>query len=95
LDDAVVHVGDVDRTIGGVADVHRPEQLVAARHEFRTRIHVAELGQPFDVLDRRAPDQTAHRLGEQQVAPQVRRECIAADDGGTSGRGEVIQVLRG
>ena len=42
LDDAVVHVGDVERAVGCVADVHRTEQLVVARHELRTRIHVAQ-----------------------------------------------------
>ena len=33
LDDAVVHVGDVDRAVRPVADVHRPEQQIRAQDE--------------------------------------------------------------
>ena len=68
----MVHVGDVERAVRRVADVHRPEQLIDARQELRVRIDVAQLRQPFDVLDRRAADQPADRLGEEQIALQVR-----------------------
>ncbi len=94
LDDAVVHVGDVHRSIRSVADVHGPEQLIRARDELRRRIHVAQLRQPFDVLDRRPPDQPSDRLGKEKIALEIGRQLVAADDGGASRGGEVIQVLR-
>ena len=71
-----------------------PEQLIAARQELRVRIDVAQLGQPFDVVDRRAADQAADRLGEEQIALQIGGQPIAADDRRAGRRGEVIQVLR-
>src|SRR5947207_8223326 len=43
LNDAVVHVGDVDRSVWRVADVHRPEKLVNAGDELGAWIDVAEL----------------------------------------------------
>ena len=73
LDDAVVHVGDVDRAIGRRRDVDRPEQRIGAGDELRSGIHVAQLRQPFVLDDARAADQSADRLGDQQIAAQVRR----------------------
>ena len=94
LDDPVVHVGDVQRAIRRVADVHGPEQLIDARQELGVRIDVPQLGQPFDVVDGGAPDQPADRLGEQQIALEIRGQSIAADDRRSRRRREVIQVLR-
>ena len=63
----MVHVGDVERAVRRVADVHGPEQLIDAGQELGVRVDVAQLGQPFDVVDRRAADQAADRLGEEQL----------------------------
>ena len=67
LDDAVVHVGDIQGAIRRIADIHRTEQLIGAGHELGSRIGIPQLGQPFDVLDLRPANEAADRLGEQQV----------------------------
>src|SRR5258708_20827011 len=87
-------VGVVERPVGGVADVYGPEQLIDARQELRARVDVAQLGQPFDVVDRRASDQTADGFCEEQMALEISRQTVAAEDRGAGGRGEMIQVLR-
>jgi hypothetical protein len=89
----VVHVRDVHRAVRRIADVHRSKQLIDAVDELRSRIHVAKLGQAFDVLDLRAANQPADRLGEEQITLQIGRQPVAADNRRTGRRGEVIQVL--
>ncbi len=94
LDDPVVHVGDIQRPVRSVADVHGAEQLIDARQELRARVHVAQLGEPFDVVDRRAADETPDGLGEEQLPFEVRRQAVAAEDRGARRGGKVVQVLR-
>ena len=92
LDDAVVHVGDVDRAVGRGLDVDRPEQRIGAQDELRSGIDVAQLRQPFVLDDAGAANEAADRLADQQIALQVRRHPVRADDVGAGGGGEMIQA---
>ena len=90
LDDAAVHVRDVDRPVGRGPHVDRPEERVAAQDELRSRVGVAQLRQPLGLHDLGAADQPADRLGEQQVSDEILRDAMAADDVRSSGCGRVV-----
>jgi hypothetical protein len=78
----VVHVGDVERAVRTGLRVHRPEQRIAAEHEFRTGIRVSQLRQPVALHDLRAPNEPAHRLGDEEIAAHVVRQTMTAADVG-------------
>ena len=71
LDDAAVHVDDVEAAVGAGGHVDRAEVGVGGADEFRLVVGVAEVGHALVVLDLGAADEPADRFAEQQVAAQV------------------------
>ena len=91
LDDAVVHVGDVDRAVRPQLQVDRAEQRIGPEDELRSGIDVSELREPIGLDDLRATDQASDRLGEEQITAHVLRIAVGPHDLRAGGRGEVVQ----
>ena len=77
--------------IGPGLHVHRPEERIGPEDELRAGIGVAKLGQPVGLDDLRATDQSAHGLGEQEIAAKILRKSIATDDIRAGRRREVVE----
>ena len=87
LDDAAVHVHDIERAVGGIREVHRPEALVRGRDEFPSLVRLPRLHR----LGVHGQDDAAHDVGgrirDEGVPVHFRRKTIAAiDDGRADGR---------
>ena len=80
LNDAAVHVHDVQRAVGRRRQIHRPEALVGRREELARSYAFARAQRRAVVADDDAADQFAGRLGDEDVAVQIRRQPIAAID---------------
>jgi hypothetical protein len=79
----VIHVRNVDGPIRRCRDVDRPEERVGAQDELGSRIYVAELRQTLVLHDPRAANQSADRLGNQQIAAKIRWDAVRPDHVGT------------
>ena len=95
LDHAAVHVGDVERAVGGRQQVDRAEALVGRGEELALRMRVGR-GEPAvgAFLHDVAAHQVARRLGDEDVAADVGRQPIAAIDGRRPGRLEASRAIR-
>ena len=93
LDDAAIHVDDVESAIGRGDHIDGAEEGIGRADEFAVLIFVG-VGQAGDAildLDQRAADETADGLGEQQISAQLDRQAVAAEDVLTAGGGEMVE----
>jgi hypothetical protein len=95
LDDAAIHVDEVEATVGAVGHVDDAEIAVGGADELGFAVRVRDRGEAVFHLDFRAADEAADGLGNEHVAAQFGGEAIAADDFLAAGRGEVVHGLVG
>src|SRR5215208_7099566 len=74
LDDAGIHVDDIERPVWSVADVHRAEQRIGRADELRPGIRITKLREAVGYHDFRAPDHATDRLGKEEVAHEIWRQ---------------------
>ena len=94
LHDAARHVGDVERAVGAVVEVHRAEALARAGQKFPAFIRVLR-GDPAVLFrEDEALHEVRRRLGGERVAAELRREGVAAIDQRPARPGELLQLPR-
>ena len=91
LNDAVVHIHDVEGAVGAGLDVDRAEERIRSEDEFGARIGVLQLGDTLGLDDLGAAHEASDRLGEEEVALEVFGQRGAAEDIRTGRRGEMVQ----
>ena len=91
LDDAGVHVDEVQTPIRCVVNAHWSEERIGRSNELRFRVGVPKLRQSVGHHDFGAAHDSSHRLVEEEIADQIRRKTIAAIDLDARRRGEVIE----
>ena len=96
LDDAAVHVNNVEGSVRTGLGVHRAEVRVGRADELAAGIGVAQVGDAIAHFDLGATDESADGLGEEEVAFEFLGEAIAAEETFAAGGGEVVEgiVLR-
>jgi hypothetical protein len=80
LDDAVIHVDDVERAVGCVRQIHGPKALVGRGEELGVLVRFPgdELGAV--VVDEDPADEVGGRIDDEDVAAELRGEVVAAVD---------------
>ena len=91
LNDASVHIHDVERTIGRGHRVDRPEVGVRRADEFRFRVRIAQERHTAVVLDHRAAHEPSNRFAKEQVAQQLLRQPVASINFLPAGGSEMVQ----
>ena len=80
LDDAAVHVHEVEAAVGAVHHVDDTEVRIAGADEFGLRVRVIDMGDTIDDRDLGSTNETTDGLGDEDVATQINRQAIATDD---------------
>ncbi|NDD39743.1 MAG: hypothetical protein EB082_15280, partial [Verrucomicrobia bacterium] len=95
LDDAAIHVHQIQSAVGRGVHVHDAEVGIGAADELALHglVGIAQARDAVFHLDLRAADQATHRLGEKQIAAQVRRQAVAAKHFRAAGGREVVERL--
>ena len=91
LDDAAIHVDDVERAVGRSRHVDRAEKRIGRLDELVPEIRVAKLREPLGHDRLHAADDAADRLAVNQVALQIGGEAIAAIDVVAGGAGHAVE----
>ena len=80
LDDAAVHVRDVERAVRRVRDIERAKARIARPPElgFLVLVRIAQHRESVLIRDLRAADEPPHRLAHEQVPAQFRGQPVAA-----------------
>ena len=68
LDDAAVHVHEVEAAVGAVHHVDDAEVRIAGADELRLLVRIADMGDAIDDRDFGAADESADRLRDKDVA---------------------------
>ena len=91
LDDAAVHVDDVERAVGRVGEPHRPEALVRGGEELPFLVGLPCPQSPSVILDHDPADQVGGRIDDEHVAVQLRGQTVAAVDLRPADRREAVE----
>ena len=93
LDDAAIHVHEVEAAVRAVHHVHDTEVRIAGADELRLGVGIADAGDAVFVRHLGATDESADGLGDEDVATEVGWQAVAAHDFLAARGGEVIQGL--
>ena len=91
LDDAAIQIGDVERAVGRIGQIDRPEALVGGGEELSARVGLARGQALAAVLEDEARHEVRRRFGDEHVAVELRRQTVAAIDRRRAHRGELEQ----
>src|SRR5688572_26398289 len=93
LDDAVIHVANVERAVGAGGEVHGPKALVGRSDELAALVSLARAERAALRGDDVALDEITCRLADKRVAIKRGGEKIAAIDPRRARRGELLQFV--
>ena len=91
MNDAPIHIDDVERAVGGRDLVDGTKEWIGGADEFVLMIGVGELGYAGNFVDLGATNESADGFGKDEVSAQVCGKSITAKDVGTTRRREVVQ----
>ena len=95
LDNAPVHVEDIETAIGTGLRRQRPEVGILRGDEFSTLVGIHQHGLAGDVGDLRPANEPSYSLGNEQIAAHILGQSIASIDTLPAAAGEVIQRIVG
>ena len=87
LDDAVIHVDEVERAVRRVRQIHRPEALVGRGQELGALVRLPRDELRAVVMDDDAADEVGGGIDDEDVAAELRGKAIAAIDRGRADGG--------
>ena len=91
LDDPAVHIDDVDRAVGAVDDLDRPETLVGRSQELLPGDGGGAFDDPILLREHDALHDVGGGLRDERIAAVGRTEEVAPVDDGAAGRGRLGQ----